>query len=36
MLLYPMFAPREDLVNRIIVPDEPDFLDDVSPALNLR
>jgi len=30
--LYPMVAPREDLEQRIIVPDEPDLLDDTAPA----
>lgn len=28
LLVYPMFAPKEDLEQRIIVPDEPDLLDD--------
>ena len=32
LLLYPLIAPREDLANRIIVPDEPDFLDAPSAA----
>ncbi len=27
LLLYPLVAPREDLTQRIIVPDEPDFID---------
>ncbi|WP_281857272.1 xanthine/uracil/vitamin C permease [Litoreibacter halocynthiae] len=36
MLIYPMIAPKEDLEHRIIVPDEPDLLDDDSPALDVR
>ena len=32
LYLYPMLAPKEDLEHRIIVPDEPDFIDDDSPA----
>jgi AGZA family xanthine/uracil permease-like MFS transporter len=32
LIFYPMVAPREDLERRIIVPDEPDFLDDNTPA----
>lgn len=32
LYLYPQIAPKEDLENRIIVPDEPDFLDDHKPA----
>ena len=31
MLLYPMIAPKEDLENRIIVPDGPDLMDDPAP-----
>ncbi len=34
MIVYPMIAPAEDLKHRIIVPDEPDMLDDDTPALN--
>lgn len=34
LIFYPMFAPREVLEHRIIVPDEPDFLDDDTPAYN--
>jgi len=34
MLIYPNFAPKEDLEHRIIVPDEPDLLDDDSPAFD--
>ncbi|MDB9804454.1 xanthine/uracil/vitamin C permease [bacterium] len=33
MIIYPMFAPKDNLDNRIIVPDKPDFLDDNTPAL---
>lgn len=29
--LYPLVAPREDLEHRIIVPDEPDMLDETPP-----
>ncbi|SFG93355.1 putative MFS transporter, AGZA family, xanthine/uracil permease [Palleronia marisminoris] len=29
--LYPLVAPKEDLEHRIIVPDEPDLLDNVPP-----
>ncbi|MCZ4256699.1 xanthine/uracil/vitamin C permease [Sulfitobacter sp. G21635-S1] len=32
LIFYPMVAPREDLERRIIVPDEPDFLDDNTTA----
>ena len=32
LYVYPMFAPKEDLEHRIIVPDEPDFIDDDTPA----
>jgi AGZA family xanthine/uracil permease-like MFS transporter len=32
MIVYPMLAPRDDLKHRIIVPDEPDFMDDDTPA----
>ena len=32
MTLYPLVAPKEDLEHRIIVPDEPDMLDDDTPA----
>ena len=32
LTLYPAFAPKEDLEHRIIVPDEPDFIDDDTPA----
>lgn len=32
LYLYPRVAPKEDLENRVIVPDEPDFLDDGMPA----
>ncbi|SLN55947.1 hypothetical protein ROA7450_02889 [Roseovarius albus] len=28
LYLYPLVAPKEDLENRIIVPDEPDLMDD--------
>ncbi|WP_224814736.1 xanthine/uracil/vitamin C permease [Hasllibacter sp. MH4015] len=34
MLFYPMLAPKEDLEHRVIVPDEPDMIDDDSPALD--
>ena len=30
--LYPMVAPKEDLEERVIVPDEPDLLDTGAPA----
>ncbi|MEN3792360.1 xanthine/uracil/vitamin C permease [Fulvimarina sp. MAC3] len=30
--LYPLVAPKEDLVERIIVPDEPDMLERSAPA----
>ncbi|WP_170350884.1 MULTISPECIES: xanthine/uracil/vitamin C permease [Ruegeria] len=32
LYVYPMFAPKEDLEHRVIVPDEPDLIDDDSPA----
>ncbi|NOE27124.1 xanthine/uracil/vitamin C permease [Ruegeria sp. HKCCD6157] len=32
LYVYPVFAPKEDLKHRIIVPDEPDLIDDDSPA----
>ncbi|WP_424932404.1 xanthine/uracil/vitamin C permease [Amaricoccus macauensis] len=32
LLTYPRFAPKEDLEHRIIVPDEPDFIDEDTPA----
>ena len=32
MYFYPALAPKEDLEHRIIVPDEPDFIDDDTPA----
>ena len=32
LYFYPMVAPKEDLKHRIIVPDEPDLIDDDSPA----
>lgn len=32
LYIYPAMAPKEDLEHRIIVPDEPDFIDDDSPA----
>ena len=32
LLLYPAIAPKEDLDHRIIVPDEPDFLDTDAPS----
>ena len=32
LYVYPMLAPKEDLEHRIIVPDEPDLIDDDSPA----
>lgn len=32
LCLYPLVAPREDLTQRVIVPDEPDMIDDTSPA----
>lgn len=32
LYFYPMFAPKEDLEHRIIVPDEPGFIDDDTPA----
>ena len=31
LCLYPLFAPKEDLEERIIVPDEPDLMDDTTP-----
>ncbi|GAW37065.1 hypothetical protein RA2_04140 [Roseovarius sp. A-2] len=34
MILYPMFALKEDLEHRIIVPDEPDLIDDDTPAFD--
>lgn len=30
--IYPALAPKEDLEHRIIVPDEPDLINDDSPA----
>ena len=32
LYLYPAVAPKEDLEQRIIVPDEPDLIDDNVPA----
>ncbi|MDK3074464.1 xanthine/uracil/vitamin C permease [Sedimentitalea sp. JM2-8] len=32
LYVYPALAPKEDLEHRIIVPDEPDFIDDDTPA----
>ncbi|MFV2052376.1 xanthine/uracil/vitamin C permease [Aliiroseovarius sp. YM-037] len=32
LYFYPMVAPKEDLKHRIIVPDEPDLIDDDTPA----
>ena len=32
LCFYPVFAPKEDLEHRVIVPDEPDFIDDDVPA----
>jgi AGZA family xanthine/uracil permease-like MFS transporter len=32
MYLYPLVAPKEDLEHRIVVPDEPDFMDEDMPA----
>ena len=32
LLIYPMIAPKEDLEHRIIVPDEPDFMDTDLPG----
>ncbi len=32
LYIYPALAPKEDLEHRIIVPDEPDFIDDDTPA----
>ncbi|MDB6177375.1 xanthine/uracil/vitamin C permease [Paracoccus sp. Z330] len=34
MIVYPKIAPQEDLEHRIIVPDEPDFIDDDTPAFD--
>ncbi len=36
LLIYPKIAPKEDLEHRIIVPDEPDFMDDNRPAYDRR
>jgi AGZA family xanthine/uracil permease-like MFS transporter len=30
--LYPFVAPKEDLESRIIVPDEPDLMDETAPG----
>ncbi len=30
--LYPLVAPKEDLEERVIVPDEPDMMDDIPPG----
>nr|WP_280321952.1 hypothetical protein [Sulfitobacter faviae] len=32
MYLYPMVAPKEDLTRRIVVPDEPDLMDEDMPT----
>ncbi len=32
LYVYPALAPKEDLEHRIIVPDEPDLIDDDTPA----
>lgn len=32
LLIYPLIAPKEDLEHRVIVPDEPDFMDTEAPA----
>lgn len=32
LYVYPMLAPKGDLAHRVIVPDEPDFIDDNTPA----
>ena len=32
LYVYPTLAPKEDLEHRIIVPDEPDMIDDDTPA----
>ncbi len=32
LYLYPMLAPKADLEHRVIVPDEPDLIDDDTPA----
>lgn len=32
LCLYPLVAPKEDLKHRVIVPDEPDMMDDDLPA----
>ncbi|MCR9089444.1 MAG: xanthine/uracil/vitamin C permease [Rhodobacteraceae bacterium] len=32
LLIYPRIAPKEDLEHRVIVPDEPDFMDTDAPA----
>ncbi len=34
MLFYPQIAPEGDLEHRIIVPDEPDLIDDDTPAID--
>ena len=31
LYFYPAIAPKEDLEHRIIVPDEPDFMDTDAP-----
>jgi len=36
MLIYPRLAPEDDLMHRIIVPDEPDLVDDDTPARDVR
>ena len=36
LIFYPLVAPKEDLEHRIIVPDEPDFIDDDSPAVEAK
>ncbi len=32
LYLYPVLVPKEDLEHRVIVPDEPDLIDDDTPA----
>lgn len=35
LLVYPALAPKDDLEQRIIVPDEPDFLDTDTPQIRV-
>ncbi|WP_371223181.1 xanthine/uracil/vitamin C permease [Roseovarius sp. 2305UL8-3] len=34
LYIYPMLVPHEDLMHRVIVPDEPDLIDDDTPAID--